>query len=96
MAAARISCSTFMATFTPFSSNAGLIWAASARPAITAKHEEKKKFDRYRRNNLVPFVLETSSRPGCYAQKFIISLFSDAEFPPVAVRDALTFRATTT
>ena len=37
------------AMVTPFSSNAGLISAASARPSHTAKREEKKKFDRYPR-----------------------------------------------
>ena len=35
------------AIVTPFSSNAGLISAASGRPGYMAKREEKKNFDRY-------------------------------------------------
>ena len=43
------------AMITPFSSNAGLISTASARPCFMAKREEKRKFDRYPRINLAPF-----------------------------------------
>ena len=59
------------AVVTPFSANAGLIATASTRPGYMAKREEKKKFDRYPRINLVPFILETSGRLGYHAQKFI-------------------------
>ena len=52
------------AVVTPFSANAGLIAAASTRPSYMAKREEKKKFDRTPRINLVPFILETTGRPG--------------------------------
>ena len=48
------------AVVTPFSANAGLISAASTRPGHMAKREEKKKFDRYPRINLAPFILETT------------------------------------
>ena len=47
------------AVVTPFSSNAGLISAASSRPGYVAKHEKKKNIDKYPRIHLVPFVLET-------------------------------------
>ena len=76
---------TDTAVVTPFSSNAGLISADSAR---MAKREEKKKFDRYPRINLVPFVLEATGRPGYHAQKFIKYFFSDTDHPPTAIRDA--------
>ena len=76
------------AVVTPFSANAGLIAAASTRPGYMAKREEKKKFDRYPRINLVPFILETTGRPGYHAQKFIKHLFSDTDHPPTAIRDA--------
>ena len=67
------------AVITPFSANAGLISAASARPGYMAKREEKKKFDRTSRINLIPFILETTRRPGYHAQKFIKHLFSDTD-----------------
>ena len=53
-----------------------------------AKSEEKKKFDRYARINLVPFVLETTGRPGYHAQKFNTHLYNDTDHPPTAIRDA--------
>ena len=77
------------AVITPFSANAGLISAASARPGHMAKREEKKKFDRTSRINLAPVILETTGRPGYHAQKFIKHLFSsDTDHPPTAIRDA--------
>ena len=76
------------AVVTPFSSNAGLIATVSTRPSCMAKREEKKKFDRYPRINLVEFILETTGRPGYHAQKFIKHLFSDTDHPPTAIRDA--------
>ena len=72
---------------TPFSSNAGLISAAT-RPGYMAKREEKKKFDRYPRINLVPFILESTGRPGYHARKFIKHLYGDTDHPPTAIRDA--------
>ena len=79
----------------PFSSNAGLTSSASARPGCMAKREEKKKFDRYPRINLVPFILENAGRPGYHAQKFMKHLFSDTEHPPTPNRDAWTAIQTT-
>ena len=76
------------AVVTPFSSNGGLISAASARLGYMAKREEKKKFERYPRINLYPFILETTGRPGYHAQKFIKYLYSDRDHPPTAIRDA--------
>ena len=70
------------AIVTPFSSSAGLISVASGRPCCyMAKREEKEKFDRYPRINLVPFVLETTGRPGYHAQKFIKHLYNDTDHP---------------
>ena len=48
------------AIVSPFSSNASLMTAASARPGYMAKREEKRKFDRYPRINLAPFILEST------------------------------------
>ena len=73
---------------TPFSSNAGLISAASGRSGFMAKREEKKTFGRYPRIKLAPFVLETTGRPGYHAQKFIKALYSDTDHPPTSIRDA--------
>ena len=65
----------------PFYSNIGLMTAASGRPGFLSKREEKKKFERYPRINLIPFILETTGRPGYHAQKFIKQLYSDADHP---------------
>ena len=62
--------------------------AASGRPGYMAKREEKNKFDKYHRINLVPFVLETTRRPGYHARKFIKHLYDDTDHPPTAIRDA--------
>ena len=76
------------AIVTPFSSNAGLISAASGRSGFMAKQEEKKTIGRYPRIKLAAFVLETTGRPGYHAQKFIKALYSDTDHPPTAIRDA--------
>ena len=83
------------AIVSPFSSSISLMTAASARPGYMAKREEKKKFERYPRINLVPFILEATGRPGYHAQKFIKQLYSDADHPPTAIRDAWTAIQTT-
>ena len=61
--------------------------AASTKPGLMAKRAEKTKFDRYPHINLVPFILETTDRPGPHARKFISYLWRDADNPPIAVRD---------
>ena len=71
----------------PFSCNPSLVSAASTKPGHMAKRAEKTKFDRYPHINLVPFILETTGRPGPHARKFIIYLLRDADNPPIAVRD---------
>ena len=58
-----------VAIVAPFSCNPALVAAASTRPGHMAKRAEKSKFDRYPHINLVPFVLETTGRPGT-RQKF--------------------------
>ena len=57
------------------------------KPGLMAKRAEKAKFDRYPHINLVPFILETTGRPGPHARKFINYLLRDADNPPIAVRD---------
>ena len=57
------------------------------KPGLMAKRAEKTKFDRYPHINLVPFILETTGRPGPHARKFINYLLRDADNPPTAVRD---------
>ena len=81
--------------YPPFSSNISLMTAASARPGYMAKREEKKKFERYPRINLVPFILEATGRPGYHARKFIKHLYSDTDHPPTAIRYAWTAIQTT-
>ena len=76
------------AIVTPFSSNAGLISAASGRPGFMAKREEKETLGRYTRKKLAPFVFETTGRPGYHAKKFIKALYSDKDHPPTSIRDA--------
>ena len=71
----------------PFSCNPSLVSAASTKPGLKAKRAEKTKFDRYPHINLVPFILETTGRPGPHARKFINYLLRDADNPPIAVRD---------
>ena len=71
----------------PFSCNPSLVSAASTKPGLMAKRAEKSKFDRYPHINLVPFILETTGRPGPHARKFINYLLRDADNPPIAVRD---------
>ena len=71
----------------PFSCNPSLVSAASTKPGFMAKRAEKTKFDRYPHINLVPFILETTGRPGPHARKFINYLLRDADNPPIAVRD---------
>ena len=53
----------------PFSCNPSLVSAASTKPGLMAKRAEKTKFDRYPHINLVPFILETTGRPGPHARK---------------------------
>ena len=71
----------------PFSCSPSLVSAASTKPGHMAKRAEKSKFDRYPHSNLVPFILETTGRPGSHARKFIHYLLRDADNPPIAVRD---------
>ena len=71
----------------PFSCSPSLVSAASTKPGHMAKRAEKTKFDRYPHINLVPFILETTGRPGPHARKFINYLLRDADNPPIAVRD---------
>ena len=71
----------------PFSYNPSLVSAASTKPGLMAKRAEKTKFDRYPHINLVPFILETTGRPGPHARKFINYLMRDADNPPIAIRD---------
>ena len=70
-----------------FSCNPSLVSAASTKPGLMAKRAEKTKFDRYPHINLVPFILETTCRPGPHARKFINYLLRDADNPPITVRD---------
>ena len=71
----------------PFSCSPSLVSAASTKPGLMAKRAEKNKFDRYTHINLVPFILETTGRPGPHSRKFISYLLRDADNPPLAVRD---------
>ena len=77
----------WMDLVSPFSCNPSLVSAASTKPGLMAKRAEKNKFDRYPHINLVPFILETTGRPGPHARKFINFLLRDADNPPIAVRD---------
>ena len=71
----------------PFSCNPSLVSAVSTKPGLMAKRAEKTKFDRYPHINLVPFMLETTGRPGQHAKKFTSYLMRDADNPPLAIKD---------
>ena len=71
----------------PFSCNPSLVSAASTKPGLMDKRADKNKFDRDPHINLVPFILETTGRPGPHARKFVNYLLRDADNPPTAVRD---------
>ena len=71
----------------PFSCNPSLVSAASTKPGLMVKRAEKTIFDSYPHINLVPFILETTGRPGPRARKFINYLLRDADNPPIAERD---------
>ena len=75
------------AVVTPFSSNAGLISAASARTGCMVERQEKKQFDRYPRINLVPLSLEITGGSGYHAQTFIKQFCSDTDHPLTSIRD---------
>ena len=70
----------------PFSCSLSLVSAANTKIGLLAKRAEKNKFDRYPHINLVPFILETTGRPGPHARKFISHLLRDADNQPQAVR----------
>ena len=53
------------------------------------RERRRPSFDRYPHINLVPFILETTGRPGSHARKFINYLLRDADNPPIAVRGHL-------
>ena len=71
----------------PFSCNRSLVSAANTKPGFMAKRAEKTIFDRNPHINFVPFILETTGRPGPHARKFINYLLRDADNSPIAVRD---------
>ena len=72
-----------------FSCNPSLVSASSTRPGHMAKRAEKGKFDRCPHINLVPFILETTGRPGSHARKFISNLMRDADNPPPSLPKAI-------
>ena len=80
-------CTTYLdvAIVSPFSSCPALIAAASTRPGHMAKRAEKVKFEKYPHVNLVPFILETTGRPGHHAKKSISNFMKDADNPPLAI-----------
>ena len=53
----------------PFSCNPSLVAAAITKTGLMAKRAEKTKFDKYPHINLIPFILETTGRPGSHAKK---------------------------
>ena len=76
-----------VAIVTPFSADARLLAQAGAKAGYMARRQEKKKFARYPNHRLVPFVLETTGRPGFHARKFVADLVADAPHPPTAAHD---------
>ena len=71
----------------PFSCNPSLVSAASTKPGFMAERAEKHKYDRYPHINLVPFILETTGRPGPHTRKFFSYLMRDADNQPLAIRN---------
>ena len=71
----------------PFSCTPSRVSAASTKPGLVAKRVETNKSNSYPHINFVPSTLETTSRPGPHAKKFISYLMRDAGNPPLAIRD---------
>ena len=65
------------------------LWSQQPAPDHDTWPKEliEDNFDRYLHINLVPFILETTGRPGPHARKFISNLVKDADNPPLAIRD---------
>ena len=72
----------------PFSRKPDDLAAAARTPGYMAKLAERGKFNRYPGHKLIPFVLETTGRPGQQARKFIQGLFRDHPTPALAIRNA--------
>ena len=72
-----------VAIVSPFSSSPA---TSSQQPAPTwatwPREQRRSKFGRYPHVNLVPFVLETTGRPGYHVQKFISNFMKVADNPP--------------
>ena len=73
----------------PFSCTPSLLAAASTRLGHMAKRAEKSKFESYPHINLVPFILETTGRPGQHARNFINNLMKEVDNPSLAIRNTL-------
>ena len=71
----------------PFSCNPSLVSAACTRPGFMARKAGKNNFDKYPHINFVPFILETTGRPGPHARKFISYLMRDADNTPLPMKD---------
>ena len=78
---------TDVAVVAPFSGNAALLAQSSAKGGYMARREEKEKIRRYPNHRLVPFVMETTGRPGYHARKFVRELVADAETPARAAQE---------
>ena len=76
-----------VAIVAPFSTDPGMLAAAAVKPGYMARRAERGKFNRYPGHRLVPFVLETTGRPGQHAKKFIRALVQDHPTPAIAARD---------
>ena len=78
-----------------FSSNPGLISAASARTSHMAKREEKEQFNRYPRINLVPSLLETADDLATTHKSSSNTYTAIRTTTPTAIRDAWAATLTT-
>ena len=73
-----------VAIVAPWSADAGHLAQASTKGGYMARKEEKSKFTRYPNHRLIPFVLETTGRPGFHARKFVSDMVADHPQPSVA------------
>ena len=76
-----------VAIVSPYSADPTLMAAASAKPGHMARRAERSKFNRYPGHKLIPFVLETTGRPGYHARQFVQQLAAGHDKPAIVASE---------
>ena len=74
----------------PYSADPTLMAAVAAKPGYMARRAERGKFNRYHGHKLIPFVLETTGRPGYHARQFVQQLAAGHEQPAIVAKELWT------